>query len=169
MERARSSLEAHIDEFETREGLRRLDGPLTSGYCRGACAGLVRLLALLDPSGLWRIVGGCGVECDPLPANSARFVNPALFPGGMLDVRGDWRGHFWLEGILDCGTPVIVDFTGDQFGHGQVLVVDRRDVRYRRNILPTYEPLTETERKWGDSLAKRVSATVEALTLQAAA
>lgn len=156
MERTRPLLEEHIHEFEMREGIERRPGSsLTSGYCRGACAGLVKLLAALDPSGLWRISGGCGEECDPLPENSARFVSLSLFPGGMLDACGGWNGHFWLEGVLDCGTSVIVDLTADQFGHGPAIVADRSDQRYRRNILPTYEPLAEAEREWGEVLFLR--------------
>jgi hypothetical protein len=170
MERTRPFLEAIIKEFEMREGMGRPPGsPLTSGYCRGACAGLVKLLAVVDPSGLWRIGGGCGEECDPLPENSARFVSLSLFPGGMLDAHGGWNGHFWLEGVLDCGTSVIVDLTADQFGHGQVIVVDRSDLRYRRNILPTYEPLTEVERKWGEVLFLQVFDTLANQAFQVAA
>ncbi|MBY3432689.1 hypothetical protein HFN89_00680 [Rhizobium laguerreae] len=142
---------------------------LTSGYCRAACAGLIKVLGYADPSGLWHIAGGCGEECDPLPGSSRRFVEHSLFPGGMLCASGVWSGHFWLEGVLDCGASVIVDLTADQFGHAQVLLVDSSDSRYRRNILPAYEPLVEAERKWGDSFFRKAINMLESAPVCAAA
>ncbi|MCZ7862722.1 hypothetical protein O9X98_15210 [Agrobacterium salinitolerans] len=149
----RPLLEQHILEFQGSTGNVFATRVVTEGFCRGACAGLVFVLALADPAGMWRIVGGCGAECEPLPAVAAKFVNASLFPGGMSDSRGQWRGHFWVEGELDCGTTVIADLTADQFGHAPITVVDGSDQFYRRNLLPRYEPLTKSERKWGHELA----------------
>lgn len=70
----------------------------------------------------------------------------------MIGQDGDWNGHFWVEGVLDCGERVIADLTADQFGHASVVVTDILDVRYRRNVLATYKPLVLAERTWGNRL-----------------
>lgn len=152
----RPLLERHISDFHGEGRFRHAGGDVqTEGFCRGACAGLIRVLAIVDPSGMWRIAGGCGAECSPLPEEASKFVNVGLFPGGMSDTSGVWRGHFWIEGELDCGTTVIADLTADQFGHLPVNLVTATDDRYRKNILPRYEPLTTSERNWGHGLARR--------------
>ena len=124
--------------------------PITTGYCRGASAALVRVLSFLSPSGTWKIVGGCGEECVPLPESSYRFVDISSFPGGMMGQDGRWHGHFWVEGFLSCAGRVAVDLTADQFGYAQCLVSDIHDVRYLSNIRPSYEPLQSCERLWAD-------------------
>jgi hypothetical protein len=151
----RPLLELHILEFDAQVGMtpRSL---LTTGYCRGACAGLLRVLAVVDPAGMWRIVGGCGAECSPLPTASLRLVNTNAFPGGIRSVDGYWAGHFWLEGVCDCGPSVIADLTADQFGHAKVVIAETDDHRYRKNILSVYDPLTSAERRWGSDLARRL-------------
>lgn len=102
-----------------------------------------------------RIVGGCEAECDPLPETAVNFVNTSLFPGGMANASGQWCGHFWVECELDCGATVIADLTADQFGHAAITIVDGSDGFYRRNLLPHYEPLTKSERRWGHELARK--------------
>ncbi|MCS4088662.1 hypothetical protein [Rhizobium sp. BK176] len=87
----------------------------------------------------------------------------------MLDTSGRWSGHFWIEGVVDCGASVIVDLTADQFGYDPVILADRDDDRYRCNILSSYEPLNGTERKWGYGLFMRAIDTTEDFKFAAAA
>ena len=135
-------------------------GPGMAGFCRGASAALLAVLDPADPGGMWRIAGGCGEECVPLPPLARRHVISGLFPGGMIDTDGVWRGHFWVEGMTSCGSEVILDLTADQFGYDRITVIDRDDPRYRANLLSTYEPLVACERAWGARIAKEVVASL---------
>lgn len=98
---------------------RAADTPLTKDFCVAASCGLIEALKAGLPEVSWRIAGG------PFREQS----------GGMLDMAGDRKGHFWPEGILTDGRRIIVDVTADQFGHAPLIAEYAPDPRYL-NALP---------------------------------
>lgn len=45
---------------------------------------------------------------------------------GAVDSAGEWHGHYWVEAERD-GIKLVVDITGDQFGHKPVRVLGLRE------------------------------------------
>lgn len=127
---------------------------LTTGFCRGVAAGVQEVLRELFPDCFWRLAGGFGREYQSNPPpDIAEFVELDRFPGGMRDEAGSWIGHFWVEGGDPDGDCLIVDLSADQFGHEEVVVTDRSDVRYKDNCLLSDRDIARpSERAWGMQL-----------------
>jgi hypothetical protein len=52
----------------------------------------------------------------------------------MQGIDGRWYSHNWLV----HATGAILDFTGDQFSHEEIILTNQADVRYRVNKSDTY-------------------------------
>ena len=55
-------------------------------------------------------------------------------PGGMKGVDGRWYSHNWL--VHSSG--MILDLTADQFGHDEIVLVEKGDPRYYANRSAEY-------------------------------
>ncbi|WP_425952931.1 hypothetical protein [Ralstonia pseudosolanacearum] len=51
--------------------------------------------------------------------------------GGARDMAGQWRGHYWVEGVTKDGCPFLADITADQFGWPPVVVMPLETARTR--------------------------------------
>jgi hypothetical protein len=161
MAELRPVVDAFIDEWmSNRPSLRdRMKGlPVTTGLCRGVSAGVQEVLEHRFPDCHWTVSGGFGEEYSvDRPDSLHEFVDTARFPGGMVDLKGAWSGHFWVEGAHpDSADAIIVDLAADQFGHDPILVIDASDPRYRDNSLLGQEDMIRpAERAWGLSVFER--------------
>lgn len=101
-----------------REGLTSRYKPpstLTSNMCKLSCAFMAAIIPEFTVS-----AGDCWDDRS----------------GGMLDIDGCWRAHFWLT-----HQRIIIDPTASQFGYGaagEILITSRDDPRYNAN-LPKHE------------------------------
>ena len=170
----REHLEARVARWRASNDLPAGRGQaITRGMCRGASHGLRMILEREIPGARWTVAGGWGVETTTDTVAPGRTVDDAvrtllaserpdvaahvdldLWPGGMVDDAGTWHGHFWVEGEAECGGRIIADLTADQFGHGDTVVADGNDVRYRGNIRPGChdKEFTLAEAQWGSAL-----------------
>lgn len=73
--------------------------------------------------GTWKVCGG-------IPRLEDMQATRGNINGGMRDLTGRWRGHYW---VMSGRLGLIVDVTADQFGHPSVLVTPSDDSRYRAN------------------------------------
>jgi hypothetical protein len=51
--------------------------------------------------------------------------------GGLMDVSGSLRGHYWVEGVTASGAPFLADITSDQFGWPPIVVLPLETARAR--------------------------------------
>src|SRR5690606_4098612 len=105
------------------EGVAR---PLSENMCRFSALFLAHVLER-EVGGTWHVDGGCS---EPPDRADLLDVDPERAPGGMADIEGGWRGHYW---VVDDGWSTILDITADQFGWPPVLITDAEDRRYRAN------------------------------------
>jgi hypothetical protein len=71
----------------------------------------------------WKPAEGIGGDdCDPAGA------------GGMQGIDGRWYSHNWLV----HASGAILDLTGDQFGHEEIILTHQADGRYRANQTDAY-------------------------------
>ncbi|MGV8399277.1 DUF6283 family protein [Pseudomonas aeruginosa] len=54
-----------------------------------------------------------------------------LLDGGAQSASGEWRGHYWVEGITKGGEPFLADITADQFGWPPVVILPLASARAR--------------------------------------
>jgi len=105
------------------------EAPRSAGQCGRSSCVLVRILSEELPDGEWRLAGGLEDVDDSMNAHD---LVPDAGPGGMV-WNGCWQDHYW---VVSEPYGLIVDVTGDQFGHAPVVVCGTRDDRYRENLLP---------------------------------
>lgn len=100
---ARRALEPRLQRDE--EGR-----PIPGGSC---LYGSVLVAELVERFGQARalIRGGSGDGCT-----------------GALDTDGEWQGHYWVE-VERNGLILVVDITGDQFGHEPVRILGVDEAR----------------------------------------
>lgn len=82
----------------------------TTGCCAAASAALLNVLRNEHPEVEWKFSGGFGSD-QKLSTDAAIYLEMSRCPGGMRDQKGEWRGHFWIEGVLLSGQVIIVDIT----------------------------------------------------------
>lgn len=88
---------------------RMLDSSIGKTETNGACL----YAAILLSSALTQFAGARTIICGGGPP----------MDGGIFDMEGACRGHYWVEGESSTGQLFIADISSDQFGYEKVVVL----------------------------------------------
>lgn len=68
--------------------------------------------------------------------------------GGLVDLAGVLRGHYWVEGMTGSGEAFVADITADQFGYSTIVVLPlAAAARYQRGDQSLINQHIEEERQ----------------------
>ncbi|HAF2412773.1 TPA: hypothetical protein G8N70_003102 [Salmonella enterica] len=104
------------------------------------CALMRRIFErVLSTSGLRKTTGSCLHASVLLSLALDKFAGcetlirggDGVLDGGVLTVSGQWRGHYWVEGITKSRVPFLADITADQYGWPQVVILNLASARER--------------------------------------